>query len=396
MRRNLYLYLTVQQLIFITYFTLTTAIFFLALNYGNEGVSIQLFGGGDDGLFYWEQAQNLAKGQSAVITSIYTVIIANLIKITGIENVYLIRIFNYFGFILLVIFSIYLIKSMFRIENIKIHPSVINNASILLLICFLFYASLLMNVNLSIYRDVWIYMLYVLSTMLSIKVIFRKKGRWYYLTLLIPILWLLGGFRKYALLAFMLSIIIYFTYKKIIRLKSPILVGVSLLLIFGIYYTYFMDYIVPVVNMSLRSVLNYRLSSLTIYSGGSQMWINLEQSNYIMFLINYIHSYVGNLIGPLPWHISNKAMGLVFFIETIPMSLILIYIWKKRKLLSNVQKYILTHAFIWISLIAVSNDNIGTATRLRPVAWILILIVFVVVYARGRYLRKNKDLKVVG
>ncbi|NLJ73232.1 MAG: hypothetical protein GX333_09495, partial [Syntrophomonadaceae bacterium] len=310
MRQRLYLYLTVQQLVFIIYFTLTTVIFFLALNYGNEGVTVQLFGGGDDGLTYWAQAQNVAKGHSAVITSIYTVIIGNLIKITGIENVYLIRIFNYLGFILLVILATHLISLIFRLEEKRIDPRVILNAKIIILLSFLFYASLQMNLNLSIYRDIWIYMLYLLATILTIRIIFYRKRKLLYILLLIPVLWLLGGFRRYALLAFMLSIIIYFTYKKIIRLKSPILVGVALLLIFGIYYTYFMDYIVPVVNMSLRSVLNYRLSSLTIYSGGSQMWINLEQSNYIMFLINYIHSYVGNFIGPLPWHISSKATML--------------------------------------------------------------------------------------
>lgn len=388
MRGQKYLFLTVQQFVLITYFTLTTVIFLVALNYGTEGVTLPLFGGGDDGLTYWAQAKNVAAGYDAVITSIYTIIIGNLIKLTGIESVYLIRIFNYIGFILLVVFSSHLVQKMFKMEQIKIHPQVVNNARILILICFLFYISLLMNINLSIFRDVWIYTLYLLSTILSIRIIFYKRRRWYYLIVLLPVLWLLGGFRKYALLAFILTVIIYFTYKTIIRLNRPVLVLTILLLLFGVYYTFFMDLVLPVVRMSLRAALNYRLSALTIYSGGSQMWISLEHTNYFMFLINYIHSYIGNLIGPLPWHISGKATLFVFFAETIPMSLILIFLWKKRNLLSSVQKYTLLHAFVWISLIAVSNDNIGTATRLRPVAWILILIIFVMVYAKDRYFKK--------
>lgn len=74
------------------------------------------------------------------------------------------------------------------------------------------------------------------------------------------------------------------------------------------------------------------------------------------------------------------------------MIIILKFLWKKRKLLSQVQKYMLLHSCIWISLIAFSNDNIGTATRLRPVAWIPILIVFAVVYSKNKYfkLRTNK------
>lgn len=385
MRGQKYLFLTVQQFIFITYFTLTTVIFFLALNYGTEGVTLPLFGGGDDGLTYWVQAKNVAAGYEAVITSIYTIIIGNLIKITGIESVYLIRVFNYIGFILLVMFSIHLIKMKFEIGEVKTHPQVINSACILILICFLLYASLQMNLNLSIYRDVWIYMLYILSTILSIRIIFYKRRRFFYLTLLIPVLWLLGGFRTYALLSFVLAVAIYYSYKIIIRLKRPALFLIIGIALFGFYYTYFIDYTVPLVNMPLRAVLNYRLASLTTHFGGSQMWISLEQPNFILFFVNYIHSYIGNFIGPLPWHISGKATMLVFIIETIPMVIILAFLWKKRSLITPVQKYALLHALVWIGLIAVSNDNIGTATRLRPVAWILILIVFVVVYVKNKY-----------
>lgn len=150
---------------------------------------------------------------------------------------------------------------------------------------------------------------------------------------------------------------------------------------------FLIDFNVPVVNMTLRDVLNYRRDFITLYPGGSQMWIHLDTSNYLLFLINYVHSYIGNLLGPLPWHISGISTLFVFFVETIPMILILLFIWRNRHLLSPVQKYILLHSFIWISLIAVSNDNIGTATRLRPVAWILILTVFVVIYANRKYVR---------
>lgn len=75
MREKKYLYLTIQQLLFLTYFILTTIIFFIALSQGNEGVSIRLFGGGDDGFFYWNQAKNIAHGEPAVLTSIYPLII---------------------------------------------------------------------------------------------------------------------------------------------------------------------------------------------------------------------------------------------------------------------------------------------------------------------------------
>lgn len=389
MRQRKYLFLTIQQFVFLVYFILTTMIFFIGLKLGNEGITAYIFGG-DDGFFYWEQAKNIAAGRDAILTSIYPLIIGYLIKITGIESVYIIRIFNYCGFILLVLLSIYLIEMLFKLEGRKIESKYALSAKILLLVCFLFYASLQMNVNLSIYRDIWIYTLYVLSIILSIRIIFYKKKRFLYLLLLIPSLWLLGAFRRYALLSFLLTIIIYYGYRKFKGSKKPYGAIIVVLIFFGIYYTFFMDYIVPIVNMSLRAALNYRLSSLIINFGGSQMWISLDHGNFFIFLINYFHSYIGNLLGPLPWHISGTATLFVFFVESIPMTLILMFLWRKRNLISSVQKYVLLHSFIWISLIAVSNDNIGTATRLRPVAWILIIIVFVSVYSKNRYFKNNK------
>ena len=62
MRQKKFLFLTIQQFVFLAYFILTTAIFFIAVNQGNEGVTLRLFGGGDDGFFYWTQARNIAAG----------------------------------------------------------------------------------------------------------------------------------------------------------------------------------------------------------------------------------------------------------------------------------------------------------------------------------------------
>lgn len=218
MKEKKFLFLSIQQLVLLFYFIVTTTIFFLALTQGNQGISIRLFGGGDDGYFYWEQAKNIASGKEAIITSIYPVILGYIIKFTGIENVYIIRMFNYFGFILLIIFTSHLIKIIFKYDKPDINRKYIYEAKIMLLILFLFYASLQMNVNLSIYRDIWIYTLYILSTILSVKLLFQKNNRIWYFILLMPSLWLLGEFRTYALLSFILVCIVYFFYKIIKKL----------------------------------------------------------------------------------------------------------------------------------------------------------------------------------
>jgi hypothetical protein len=158
------------------------------------------------------------------------------------------------------------------------------------------------------------------------------------------------------------------------------MIAVLLFSVLGVCYSFFKDLKIPYINKSLRDALNYRQSALDIYAGGSQMWISLDQPDFLRFLFNYLHSYLGNLVGPLPWHITGLSTLVLFFVESIPMVLILVFIWKNRDLLSKIQQYILLHSFVWIGLISITNDNVGTATRLRSVGWILILIVFVTLY----------------
>lgn len=388
MREKKLLFLFMQQLVVVTYFSLTSLFFLLAFNKDHEGISLNLFGGGDDGYFYWEQAKNISHGQDAILTSIYPVIIGYLLKITGIENVYIIRLFNLLGFIILLILSYYTVSLIFKFNDIRLEKSYIYDAKNLLLICFLCYSSLLMYANLSIFRDIWIYSLYLLSVILSIKLIFQRNNKLLNIFLLLPVLWLLGEFRSYALLGFVLSISCYFFYKILIKRFNLVFIIFSIFVVYGVYYTIYIDFNVPIVNKSLRDILNYRWSGLTIYFGGSQMNIRLDESNYFIFLINYVHSYIGNLIGPLPWHIKGISTLIIFFIESIPMLLILYFLWKKRDILTIVQKYILVHFFVWIGLIAISNDNLGTATRLRVMGWILVLIVFVVTYINNKFNKK--------
>lgn len=72
------------------------------------------------------------------------------------------------------------------------------------------------------------------------------------------------------------------------------------------------------------------------------------------------------------------------------MILILSFLWMKRAWLTKVQGFILTQAFVWNGLIAITNDNIGTALRLRAIAFMLILLTFVVMYSKYRIERAEE------
>jgi len=139
-RRNNLLILSLMQLLYIFYFVLTTLIFFISFNSGYEGVTVRLFGGGDDGFLYWNLARDIASGfswEDLWIPSIYPVILGYILKFTGSSSVYTIRIFNYLGFILFTICGLKMIDLIYswnkekNLWNIKAK----NRAKIVVLLC---------------------------------------------------------------------------------------------------------------------------------------------------------------------------------------------------------------------------------------------------------------------
>lgn len=369
------IYISVYVCVAASYFLSTTAMFLISLWQGNHGIGVKLFGGGDDGIFYWEQVQNIIAGRPWVRYSIYPQIIGNIVKYSGIESPYLVRLFNYGGLLFLLAAAIKLVE--FQVSSWKGDREGEWDTKILFLIALLCYPSLQIYASISILRDVWIYGLYTISLLLSLKLLFFPKHKVLNLLLLVPLLWLLGGFRSYALLSFLLSTGFCIAYKQFRYIRKIKILLFILFLVFGVIYTGYQTTPFPIVHKSVYDILGVRSHLMDVNSGGSQMWINLHQPNYLLFCVQYIHSYFGNFFGPLPWHIKSLSMGLLFMVETVPMILMLMFIWMKRKLLSQAQWLILIHAVVWIGLIALYNDNISTGTRLRVVAWIPILTVFV-------------------
>lgn len=253
------------------------------------------------------------------------------------------------------------------------------------------YLSLQTNVHISILRDIWIYLLYIQNMVLGIRILFHKEKQPLIWLLWFATLWLLGEFRAYILVSYILAVAIYFAYRLMSRRNQIRPFVILAIVLLGVYYTFFMDYTVPIVEKSLRDALEYRNSYVEGFGGGSQMGISLTQPNYLFFLFNYIRSFIGNLIGPLPWQVNSVGTILVFLVETIPMFYVLVFIFRKLSHLTNEQVFIMFHALVWIGLIAVSNDNVGTGTRLRPVAWILFFVTFAVVYFKDQY---QKEMKV--
>jgi hypothetical protein len=200
---------------------------------------------------------------------------------------------------------------------------------------------------------------------------------------------LLYEFRDYTAFAFLVSIFGYYLNKKMHlfqNFKASFLIFIVLLFFT---YQFLIDF--TIFEFSIREALNYRNINMEMYYGGSQMWINFPENNFLLFFMNYLHSFFGNLIGPLPWQINSLFTSISFFIESIPMIFILLYIFKNRGIISDLQRFILFHSMVWIFFIAFTNDNIGTATRLRPVSWTLIIIVFLSIRSiKAKEISKDK------
>lgn len=83
---------------------------------------------------------------------------------------------------------------------------------------------------------------------------------------------------------------------------------------------------------------------------------------------------------------------LVFIFESIPMVGIMYYLIRHRHEISKEEIFTLVYAFVWIAFIALSNDNIGTATRLRVNGWIPILLVYISLWNRNSENKRNVKL----
>ncbi|WP_107923629.1 hypothetical protein [Lysinibacillus parviboronicapiens] len=370
------------------YFGLTTIIYFLGLLQNTGGINLPLFGGGDDGIFYYEQATNIANDLSYIYTSVHTVILGWILKYFNTDSVYLLRIFNYFANLGLVIVSLLILKKIIK------RKAIYWISSWILLILLTFYPSLILNTTISLYRDIWIYFYFLWCMYLFIN-IFIENGKYpkiINIILFILTMFMLGGYRKYALLSFLLGSTVYLliklTNKNKIRLKKY-----TYIFIFGftIFYIFLKNVKFPIVNLSLSDALLYRQSSLD--AGGSQMGISLDQSNMIMFYVNYLYSFISNFIGPLPWQITGGSTLILMLTEGSVFLVISIFLFRRRKMFSNIEKYLIIQSVIWFLLISISNDNIGTSSRLRIVGWLPLLIVFSKYY--GEYLfaiRKRKQM----
>lgn len=365
-------------------FTISVGLYYLSIHLGYKGLAIPLLGGKDDGVFYYENALQIKNGGMAIITSVHVLVLGNIFKMLNTDSIFILKMWNFFGSFLFLIISYYIHKEINNKNNY------ISTYSVYLIIV-LMYVSYIYNSSISILRDIWICNFYLLSAYIYIKFLkadFISKN--YYFILLVISIYILFNYRDYAAASFILSALFYVIFnRKTAKKNNSILMIITIISLIGAYYTFFRNFELPFVELSMHDALTYRQNGIEIYSGGSQMNISLDQPNYILFLANYMFSLVSNFIGPLPFQIHGFSSLILFILESIPMLFITLFIFKNRNELDYFDKFLLTQSLLWFMFIGITNDNLGTASRLRIPGYLFILVIFSKIYYTKILLKKE-------
>ncbi len=132
-------------------------------------------------------------------------------------------------------------------------------------------------------------------------------------------------------------------------------------------------------------------------AGGTDFMEAFNVSNFIVFIGQFIKSYVGNLIGPFIWQVRTPMLLMLFILESVPM---LFLIWRvvfkfKFRFLQFLMKnngalMIVCQGFAWFTMLALSNKNIGAGMRLKVP---LFLFIWIVYYSYLAYEKKQEAEK---
>ncbi|MEB5685933.1 hypothetical protein [Mammaliicoccus lentus] len=341
-------------------FTLNTGFYLYSLHIGLDGFNTKLFGGGSDGSLYAQEAVKFAENRPYIYTSIHTPILGCILKIFGTGNLFILKVFNQIGNVLLALVTMYL--TYLLTEKVEYRKQY------LIILLNLIYPSLLILSTTSIYRDNWILVFYILGLCWLIKYI--KTHSLIYNVLFLVNLIPLFLYRDYAILPLLVVYVLYFL-KKIMNLK---IILTLLFVMLNLCFVFIKDYKFPIFNMSISDALLFRQTGMETLNGGSQLNINLAKDDLFHFYIDYFYSFVSSVFGPFIWQAKSVAMLVLMCAESIPFLIIFIYLMRNIKSMSTSEIIIIVASFILFLEISLINDNLGTATRVRILGWLPLIV----------------------
>lgn len=327
---------------------LISLIFFKTIIYilvKNEFILIS-FGGGNDSGYY----HNYAIGLEEFAVNIWPVILYKLNQV----GLYSRTIISYILFSLNLFFIPLLLA---KISNLNFYYDQKNYLYFFLII--LIYPTLFFY-SFDVYRDIFMVFSFLIGC-LVVKRALRESNFFYFLFLY---------FIAFTIGLFLISLRAYLGYAFLVALFLwKLKLTKKRLIVFSILY-FFTLFLANYVGI-FDSLNEYRSGFQEELEGGSNL--GLDFSNFSMFLPNFILSTLGQLFG---LYLVNPFAVLLFVIETVPILLMLVYIFKNIKYADNFIRFLIIFFVLYASVWLIGNDNLGTAVRLRLYNYLVVYICF--------------------
>ncbi len=336
----------------------------LAAVAGHSGGLSPFSFGGDDGAYYQKTALQIADGFGTRSVNPFPSAIGFLMNVFGVRSLYP---FKWIG-VLCSLGAAFALGGFVRSEPTRR----LNGRHVSVLALGLSPSLAFYSTN-SLTRDVWI-ILGFLGASLSFASIVRSRA--------LQPLTLVFGFLCFILVSMLRP------YAGI-----AILMGASAWIVLG-NFRGLSRLVVVVVGLGALAVLHARilaqlntLATLrdTTYSiGGSSVGISLSSGSPLSRAVGYLYSFLFNLAGPLPWQIRSPVLVVSFLFDSLPVIAAVYVIARRRSTLEPWARGLLMIAFSYLALVAIFNDNLGAAGRLRlPATSLLVLIACATYYRRG-------------
>lgn len=210
-----------------------------------------------------------------------------------------------------------------------------------------------------IYRDVFMVLCFLIGC-LVVKAALTTTNSLKFISLFaasLPIGWFLVALRPYLGAAFIGALFLWnikFTKRRIAVLSILYLLALFAANYIGVF----------------ESLTEYR-AGFEEGEGGSTLGLNF--SNPILFVPNFILSFIGQMLG---LYVTNPLALILLLIETAPFFFMLIYVVKNIKWADKFVRFLIIFFVLYASVWLIGNDNLGTAVRLRMYNYLVIYISF--------------------
>lgn len=210
-----------------------------------------------------------------------------------------------------------------------------------------------------VYRDVFMVLCFLIGC-LVVKALLRTTSSLSFISLFIVSLsigWFLAALRPYLGVAFIGALFLWnikFTKRRIFALSVLYLLVLFIANYIGVF----------------NDITDYRGGFEEIGAGST---LGLSFSNPILFIPNFILSFLGQMLG---LYITNPVAIVLLLVETVPFFFTLIYVFKNIRLADSFVRFLIIFFVLYASVWLIGNDNLGTALRLRIYNYLAVYISF--------------------